>query len=67
VTPDGPAAKAGIQKGDVITGIGGAKTDSLKEAAKKLASRPEGDSLEFAVRRGDAEPMPVVVNLGSGL
>jgi hypothetical protein len=67
LTPDGPATKAGIKTGDVVTSIGDAKVTSLKEAVKALAGRPEGDSLRFTIRRGGAEPKEVSVELGRGL
>jgi hypothetical protein len=66
VIPGGPAAKAGIKQGDVVTDIGDAKLGSLKDATRIFAGRAEGESLAFTVRRGDKESI-ITVELGRGL
>jgi len=38
VTPESPAAKAGLKRGDVIVGVGGVKTNALPEFYQKLWS-----------------------------
>ena len=38
VTPESPAAKAGIRRGDIVVGIGGEVTATLPEFYKKLWS-----------------------------
>jgi serine protease Do len=38
VTPESPAAKAGLKRGDVIVGVGGVKTNTLPEFYQKLWS-----------------------------
>jgi S1-C subfamily serine protease len=66
VIPDGPAGKAGIKQGDVVTDVGDAKLGSLKDATRIFAGRAEGESLAFTVRRGDKESI-ITVELGRGL
>jgi S1-C subfamily serine protease len=39
VTPESPAEKAGLRRGDVIVGIGGEPTNTLPEFYRKLWSR----------------------------
>ena len=36
VTPDSPAEKAGIQRGDVIVGVNGAAADTLADFYRKV-------------------------------
>ncbi len=58
VTPEGPAERAGIKRGDVIVSVKGAQPDSLDDFFRALwAQGPAGTTLEFdllqdgAVRR----------------
>ena len=58
VTPDGPAERAGLRSGDVLTSIKGQALDvgdagrSLDKARKLLADLKPGDSIVLAYRRG---------------
>ena len=47
----GPAVKAGIKKGDVITAINGVAVESPKDLAKKVAAIAPGTKTDFAVWR----------------
>ena len=64
VTKGGPAAKAGIEVGDVITGIGGEAISSADGAILAVRSHDIGDTVEVTVMRGDRE-MSFEVTLGS--
>jgi serine protease Do len=55
VVPGGPAAKAGLQKGDVITSIGGLPIRSMDDMGRALQGHAEGTRLVFVVKRGAAE------------
>jgi hypothetical protein len=61
--PDGPAAKAGLQAGDVITAFAEKPLASLADLFRELAGRKPGDRVKLTVRRGE-ETVPVEVTLG---
>jgi regulator of sigma E protease len=52
VTPDGPAGKAGLQPGDLITAIDSSPVRSFRELADYVNARP-GESMELTVKRGE--------------
>ena len=54
VTADGPAAKAGLQVGDVITAIDGVAVDSAGDVGKLVGSRKEGEQVRIDVVRDRA-------------
>ncbi len=61
---DSPAAKAGMQSGDVVTAVDGASIKDPRELAKKIAAMEPGKSVDVTVwRNGKAES--VKVELGS--
>lgn len=64
VTPDGPAARAGIKPGDVITEVDGQRVHSGEELIVKIRAHRPGDRLELTVTRGGDE-RTVTLTLGS--
>jgi Do/DeqQ family serine protease len=48
----GPAAKAGIRPGDVITGVGDRKIDNVQELLTAVAGLKPGTAERFALQRG---------------
>ncbi len=55
VTPEGPAEKAGIKRGDVIVSVKGAQPDTLDELFRTLwAQGPAGTTLEFELLQDGA-------------
>ncbi|MFF2699396.1 trypsin-like peptidase domain-containing protein [Streptomyces cyaneofuscatus] len=64
VTKDGPAAKAGIRSGDVITEVQGQRVHSGEELIVKIRAHRPGDRLELRLTRG-GEERSVTLTLGS--
>jgi S1-C subfamily serine protease len=64
VTPDSPAAKAGLQVGDVITAVSGTKIDADHSLAELIQAKKPGDKVELAVTRG-TQSLTITVELGA--
>lgn len=64
VLQSGPAAKAGIRPGDVITQVAGKSVDSVPELLTQVAALKPGEAVEFKLQRRDAG---VSVSLTPGL
>jgi serine protease Do len=62
VTPDGPAQKAGIKRGDVITGFGDIKINEMSELPKSVAATPPGTKSKIILlREGKKKKISVVL------
>ncbi|MEE1939202.1 trypsin-like peptidase domain-containing protein [Streptomyces sp. TRM 70361] len=55
VVPGGPADRAGVEAGDVITAVDGTPVHSGEELIVRIRSHRPGDRLELTVERGGAE------------
>jgi len=64
VDAGGPAAKAGLQPGDVITQVNGQDTPDASALTSILATLKPGDVVSLAVIRGDGSQQTVNVTLG---
>lgn len=64
VEKDSPAAKAGLQVGDVITAVGGVEIDEKNSLADLIQKRKPGDKVELTVTRG-AQTLTLNVELGA--
>lgn len=64
VEEGGPAAKAGIRTGDIITEVDGQRVHSGEELIVKIRSHRPGDELELTLTRGGKEQTMTLV-LGS--
>ena len=64
VAPGSPAATAGLQPGDVITGVDGQPLDSESALAEALNKHTPGDSVTLRVVRG-GQQQDVSVTLGT--
>ena len=60
---DGPAAAAGLMKGDLIVRVGDVDITDYAHLAKMLGSHKSGDKIQLTVWRDDAE-MTMTVELG---
>lgn len=63
VNPGGPAAKAGIQRGDIITAIGGTPIRNLDEMGRALGTITAGEQVDFDVLKGERK-VRIRVTLG---
>ncbi|KGM09184.1 S1C family serine protease, partial [Cellulomonas carbonis] len=63
VTPDGPADRAGIRPGDVITAIDGRPVTDADELIVAIRARAPGDAVTLTVRTGDDDAREVRVVL----
>jgi len=61
--PASPAAKSGIETGDVITSVNGEAVKDSRDLAKKIAAIPPGTSARLAIFRYGQEKM-ITVTLG---
>ncbi|MFF5974245.1 S1C family serine protease [Streptomyces sp. NPDC012769] len=55
VTPGGPADKAGVRPGDIITKVDGQRVHSGEELIVKIRAHRPGDRLELTLTRGGKE------------
>ncbi len=66
VTEDGPAAKAGVKAGDVITAIDGEEIDSPGDVSRVITSKKEGDVTLTVIRNKSQQTIRVTPREGSG-
>ncbi|MCX7750080.1 MAG: trypsin-like peptidase domain-containing protein [Candidatus Bipolaricaulota bacterium] len=64
VVPGGPAAKAGIRSGDVITAVGGKPVRDTNELQLEIMYRAVGEKVAVSLVR-DGKPLTVEVTLGA--
>ncbi|WP_432123285.1 S1C family serine protease [Streptomyces sp. S1] len=64
VTPGGPAAKAGLRPGDVITKVDGQRVHNGEELIVKIRAHRPGDRLELTLSR-DGKELTKTLTLGS--
>ncbi|GAA3393310.1 S1C family serine protease [Streptomyces roseoviridis] len=63
VAPDGPAAKAGLKPGDVITGFDDRQIDSGPTLISEIWTHKPGDTVKITYER-DGKPATVTLTLG---
>jgi photosystem II stability/assembly factor-like uncharacterized protein len=62
IVEGGPAAKAGLKDGDVITAIDGKGVSNIQDYRTALTGKKEGDKAKFTVKRGmDTKEFEVVL------
>jgi S1-C subfamily serine protease len=63
VTPESPAAKAGLVRGDIILAIEGKEVASTDDLRARISTTPPGTPVRFKIWR-DGAPMTLRVTLG---
>jgi serine protease Do len=63
VTPNSPAAKAGVKQGDVITAAGGHPVKQVGDLPRIVAGTPPGQQIDLTLLRGGNE-MKLAATLG---
>jgi serine protease Do len=63
IQPDSPAARSGLQPGDVITSVNGTKIDGPRELAVNVANVQPGDEAHLTVLR-DGQSKDITVKVG---
>lgn len=66
VTDDGPAAKAGVRAGDVITAVDGEAIDSPGDVSRAINRKKEGDVTLTVVRNKSQQTIRVTPSEGGG-
>jgi serine protease Do len=63
VTKDGPAAEAGVERGDVIVGFGSQKIEKMRELPRAVAAAAPGTKVDVELIR-DGKPRTLTVEIG---
>ena len=64
VVPNGPAAKAGFEQGDIVSAINGQAVEDATDLTRKVASVPTGQTATFSVAR-QGKPLQIKVTIGA--
>lgn len=64
VVEDGPAAKAGVKAGDVITAVDGQEVDSPSDVSRVISSKKEGDVTLTVIRNKSQQTFRVTPREG---
>jgi len=64
VTPGGPSEAAGLQKGDIITSLGGRSVEDATELVVAIRTYAPGDQVEVEIDRGGGD-VTATISLGS--
>lgn len=63
VTPDTPAARAGLRAGDIVTSVNGRRVDGSTAVTRAVAGTQPGETLELEILR-EGRPQTLTVRVG---
>jgi len=66
VVPGGPASQAGLQPGDIVTGVDGVSVDATHPFDPGSLGLSPGESAVLTVVRGGGSPLTVLLVVGTG-
>src|SRR5207237_4220473 len=55
VIENGPAGKAGLKAGDLVSAVGSKTVDRYQELVEEIRTHKAGDKVQLKVRRGDQD------------
>ncbi len=64
VEKDGPAAKAGLKVGDIVTSVDGSRVDSVRDLVRSVRRKKDGETIQIDVIR-DRAPKTLTVTVAS--
>ena len=64
VEKDGPAAKAGLKVGDIVTAVDGSAVDSVRDLVRSVRRKKDGETIKIDVIR-DRAPKSLTVTVAS--
>ncbi len=64
VEKDGPAAKAGLKVGDIVTSVDGDKVDSVRDLVRSVRRKKDGETIQIDVIR-DRAPKSLTVTVAA--
>jgi putative serine protease PepD len=64
IIPNGPSEDAGLQKGDIITSLGGRQVEDATELVVAIRTYAPGDQVEVQIDRGGGD-VTATITLGS--
>lgn len=65
VVENGPAAKAGIHQGDLITAVNSKQIDEMRQLPREIAMFKAGDKVELTVYRAGGKVEKIMVSIGA--
>jgi serine protease Do len=64
VEPNSPAAKAGLQPGDIVRKVNGKIMKSDKDVVREIGGRKVGDSIKIEIQRNNGAPKTLTLKVG---
>ncbi|HTQ12896.1 MAG TPA: Do family serine endopeptidase [Rhizomicrobium sp.] len=63
IVPGGPAARAGVQQGDIVLALNGKSIEDSRDLTRRVADLPAGSTATFTIDRS-GQPKTITVKIG---